>query len=73
MLFFTAKTKAEKHDVRFTIEEIDALSEFAHDHQKRGHGAIFDLAVHDTGIADAVDVTCHGCGETKDITDYDSW
>lgn len=57
-------------------KEAKSYNEFLERHYKvsgckNANHYIFDLT--GTGIGVAIKVTCPVCGETKDITDFDSW
>ena len=58
-------------------EYADACNfEHGHQHKEVNKGAIgggLTISFHPNGIGHGVTIKCDICGESKDITEYDSW
>ncbi len=54
--------------------ELERAAEFAKDHPYGcGRKTDFSIRFTATGLGVRVVITCHGCGQTADISDYDTW
>ena len=63
--------------LKITLSEKETIKydKFCHEHRHKGVkiGGIHSLILTGTGLGWGVQVKCNCCGETTDITDYDSW
>lgn len=61
---------------QLTSNELEAEKEFHNKHYKDKsceNGNDFSYRLVGTGIGTVIKITCNKCGETKDITDMESW
>ena len=58
----------ESINITITPLEVERYNTF-----KSAHCSSIDIIINFTGIGTKITLKCTGCGETKDITDYDTW
>lgn len=73
MMTFTLSDKQEKQWIEFQKKHADCCMKKTGRRLASPSGGGFSITFHPTGLGDGVSIKCHFCGETENITDYDTW